>query len=211
MTLLMTALRNVKDTSQNTICQNNLREIGTWAAGYSNDNGGILPHNGGDGAGGRYYKWLSDDLIWDKAPFYDPSEKESSIFLCPTAVNEVTPKHSTAWAHTYSVNHFLGGHTQEFLGSTPPHIPKVIHLTPDKYWFGESKLSNWGGYRAWPRLIASKTSSPAQIRPWVWDLSFKSHKDRKANFMMGDGRISSRSSDDVETMTNEEFEAWSHK
>ncbi|MEN8127565.1 MAG: type II secretion system protein [Planctomycetota bacterium] len=83
MSIIMPALRKVKEAARMTICANNLRQVGIAAGSYAADNEGIMPPP--PARGGRpsvLNRWQNDTVVYPYLGSYLPLAK---TFNCPAS------------------------------------------------------------------------------------------------------------------------------
>lgn len=208
ISLLMPSLSKARQQARQTACLSNLRSIATWAMQYASEWEGTLPTNG-DGSSQSYYSsvagepWYNNDFWYNKAggPTYTLyggwSKPRGGVMICPESA-AVRPLRASNSNNTYGINAYVGGR-RDFSNSSTTRImpnPKTTMLSPNTYWFADSRISSYSG-GTWdfhPYLLLNSTSLPTNDTtwPWHWPVNpdrpvFNGHPNVSTNFVFGDG------------------------
>ena len=200
--LLLPALNRARGVARDVGCKSNLRQLAVWGMIYSVDNNGILPHNGAGEF--RGYKNLGSKAVWrDLVP-----REQRSLMKCPQADVSVVGALRPSRFRAYELNQYLGARADR--DWFPPR-PVDRLLNSEQFWFGESAFlasdGYWMDYQAW--LVANGSATTQYGVSWPWRPEYQeNHPGNRANFVMGDGRIESKSHEDVLNMDSDQRRSW---
>ncbi len=213
LAILLPSLARARQSANSVACQSNLRQIALWAFMYAETWKGVLPHNGTtDFVNGVGYYHLSTDTWSDKfikEMLGGRYQRSGTVLHCPQVMGSIGYlRDHNAVACTYSINIYLGGDWRErnavtFAGQTrngawyyTPSVPKVRHLSPDKFWFTDGRVSFYNGWQFDSRvdmILKSGNRFPWPYRPVKASSNptFEGHPNQSANFVFGDGHAES--------------------
>ena len=218
--LLLPALNRARDVARNTSCIGNLRQIGIWGFSFADDHNGVLPHQHMPkpaGATGSHGSVLS--RIWGLYPTeesrpwwgmwddYDMPRGRGGPLTCPQTQTELQPRRN-AWIHCdYSINLYLSSFSSS--------RPWIRNLNSERFWVSEVQLRGMvgGEFHAGSGTGGRIGNGP----PWQVDyvrlaadhgIALHGHPGRRANFLMGDGRVTSRGRDEL-ILDSDQRRVWS--
>ena len=220
--LLLPALNRARDVARNTSCIGNLRQIGIWGFSFAGDYNGILPHNHTTAEGRSEPYGNVASFIWGLYPNnraagqgnwfrmwddYDLPRSPGGSLACPQAQAELQPRRNPWDNNDYSINNYLGTQRQS--------RPRIRNLNAERFWFADAYLNGLvnGQYHTWAGGGGRIGDNP----PWPVDHArlatvgiggLRGHPGSRANFLMGDGRVTSRSREEL-ILDSDQRRVWS--
>ncbi|MBI4026873.1 MAG: DUF1559 domain-containing protein [Verrucomicrobia bacterium] len=167
--LLTPALSSARETARRAACMNNLKQVGTGALLYANDNRDLLPLFGGFDPNGSYvldYCWagMIDPYLSGKPLDPFPGRGYSRVFLCPSdreSIDRVGPSGLIYWDRiSYGISFWLYNNPTPGGGVS---IPKVSNSSQTLYLSEHRKFLPLDSYSLYPALYPQNTdrSAPA--------------------------------------------------
>ncbi len=205
--ILLPSLGRAKDTANNAVCLNNLKQLGVWALEYSGDYSGVLPFTGAESAAHpdpkfeymRGYHRVPDRTAWyRRSEFYEPKSVGGTIHHCPNTLAKVHPKDKSGWSKTYFTTSHLGadsGH-YNYGRSVHAYLPTTTKVSSESWLYADGSLESWQGrYRPQPYAFRSMPRADDEGGPFFWRPSSpkygrffgKGHPGNRCNFVMLDG------------------------
>ncbi len=210
--LLLPALSRARSAAHAAVCLGNLKQLGLWAAVYTDDHDGVFPHNGAEtpnhiaGTHDHSYHRNPDSTRWyQRCPEWDGSRRAGTILHCPNTVSRVNPKwNGGQWSRTYSMSNYLGGDVNHFNGRRNTTaadclrapLPKVSRVSDESWLFADGNLEIVSGlYRPVPGGIIGFPRDGNEGGPFFWNPSSAAygkfyglgHPGNRCNIYMLDG------------------------
>lgn len=178
--MLLPALSKARQSASAVACANNLKQIGTWAIMYADENEDVLPGT----------TWDYDIYVaswYQQTGWWESRRAGGTTLHCPQATRSFQPRWD--WHHRndfdYSLNEHLGGRNRPW----NPEVPKTRHLRPDRFWFvdgrGSYRATNNDGY-----YMNHNSGDVLQDCVWFWKFGMQGHPGNSANTVWGDGHVS---------------------
>ncbi len=216
--MLLPALQNARLVAKSSICKSNLKQLGTDALMYAGDWDESLPmYSNGQIRKGNYWEYTNTPW-YEKISFYKRGSAGGTAMHCPQLESVCKPR----WIDNgrsdfdYSLNATLGSSKDldpdlsgpdTDLGRTAPPV-KLKRLNSYVYWFGDAKMYiDTSGSSSWyaNHYLHAESVDQANI-PWMWakqnpskmgtsvvPTSWTGHPGNRANFVMGDCRVDTKS------------------
>lgn len=201
--LLLPALARSRHSARGTVCQTNLKQLGTWGLLYADEYDSALPL--GENYGIVYW--------YTQVPGYRAASAGGTVLHCPRTTSVVSPRYrfATRSDFDYSLNQYLGGKYVAALGT--PARPTTGLLSERGYWWGDGHVSTHSnGYYMLASMVAEAS---AWNRPWMWDdntFPGGGHGDGYlCQFVFGDGHVEAVPLSAVRAMNTRQLEVWNGK